>query len=82
MWRPIVAVIQDKPLALCDSRTVNLDDRIATDQVTRKHAGEIYYVHHNPNQVWHYLGEQTEDEVIVFKSYDSRPGAASKFDVF
>ncbi|KAH4188154.1 hypothetical protein HBI56_108130 [Parastagonospora nodorum] len=76
VWRPLVQVIQDKPLALCDSRTVLKNDLIATDQVTRKIAGEIYYVNYNPDQMWYYLSEQKEDEVIIFKSYDSRPDAA------
>jgi len=76
VWRPLKEPILDSPLALCDSRTVRSEDLVATDQVTRKLAGEIYYVKYNPEQRWHYLSNQKKDEVVVFKSYDSEAGVS------
>jgi hypothetical protein len=33
--------------------------------------GEVYNVKYNPNQRWYWIGDQTEDEVSVFVSWDS-----------
>lgn len=33
---------------------------------------------HNPDHRWYYYPDMTLDEVIVFKSHDSRPGMASR----
>jgi hypothetical protein len=32
---------------------------------------EDYYVQHSPDHTWHYLDNQMEDEVVLFKTYDS-----------
>ena len=51
-WRPLNSTLEDRPLALCDSRSVAPDDLIATDRILPDRVGEVYYLHHNPNQEW------------------------------
>jgi len=55
-WRPLNAVLEDNPLALCDSRTVLTDDLVAADRILPDRVGEVYYLHYNPNQEWSVLG--------------------------
>jgi hypothetical protein len=39
--------------------------------VTSDFAVELYYLRHNPKQVWYWLPDQAPDELTVFVNYDS-----------
>jgi hypothetical protein len=47
-----VPVLEDRPLALCDSRSVKPHDLIATDRVIPDRVGEVYYLTYNENHKW------------------------------
>ncbi|GAA5980388.1 hypothetical protein JCM11641_001786 [Rhodosporidiobolus odoratus] len=82
VWRPLAYPAQDCPLAYMDYRTLNVEqdlratDLILSNEGNRK--GENYSVLHNPAQKWYFLSNQTPEECIVFKIYDSlnEPGIA------
>jgi hypothetical protein len=44
---------------------------VAVDAVFPQYTMEAYYVQHSPDHTWHYLDNQMEDEVVLFKTYDS-----------
>lgn len=68
--------IGDWPLALCDGRTVDHDaDLVETDHIQRKYTGPTMYMMHNPNQRFYYFGGQRDDEVLIFKNFDSKEDA-------
>jgi hypothetical protein len=77
LWRVITPPPQDVPLALCDQRTVDERDWVFGDtlepgmEVGSPYTTSIF----NPEQRWHFFSDLTSDEVILFKQYDSRPGA-------
>lgn len=71
VWRPIRGPVLDRPLALCDWRSIDPADLVATDLVYPEHRGEIYSVTPNPRHRWHYLSEMQPDEVLLIKCYDS-----------
>ncbi len=79
MWRAVTPPPQDFPLAVCDARSVADADEVPVTAVTSTRAqGDMRhdttgYVH-NPRHRWHYYPDMTRDEVIVFKSHDSRAG--------
>ncbi len=52
LWRPIVGPLWDSPLALCDARTVDFRDLVASDLIFPDRVGETYAVAHNPAQQW------------------------------
>ena len=70
-WRPIVDVIEDRPLALCDARTVELSDLVEADHVRKHYSGANYYATPSDNYQWHYLNRQRRDEVTLLKMFDS-----------
>lgn len=74
LWRPINGPVQDCPLAVCDGRTYSESSLVETDQVRRWHAGQTQYALFDPNMVWYYLSDQTDDEVLLFKNFDSMDG--------
>ena len=73
-WRPLLPVLEDRPLALCDARTVEPDDLIAADRILPDRVGEVYYLRHNKRQRWCWLEKQTSSEVFVFVMYDTMGG--------
>jgi len=77
LWRVMTPPPQDVPLALCDQRSVEEDDFVFGNTVEPgMEVGSPYTTSvFNPGQRWHYFSNLTSDDVIVFKQYDSRPGA-------
>ncbi|KAK6855172.1 CmcJ-like methyltransferase [Apiospora arundinis] len=81
-WRPIRGPLNDWPLGLCDTRTVDFaTDTMPGDIVFRKFVTENLQIHHNPRQAWYWLPGQTVDEVLIFKSAESDPARAQGMQV-
>ncbi len=76
MWRAVSPPPQDFPLAVCDARSVALDDEVTVTAITMERAvGEIRhdttsYLYNGAHR-WHYYPDMTRDEVIVFKAHDT-----------
>lgn len=74
MWRPLKGPLNDWPLGICDTRTVNKEtDTMPGDIVYSEWATENLQVHYNDEQQWYYLPDQTGDELLIFKSAESSP---------
>ncbi|MFM0739634.1 CmcJ/NvfI family oxidoreductase [Paraburkholderia xenovorans] len=71
LWRPIGAPAQSSPLALCDSRSIVLNDLVASDLVYPDKVGETYALVFNPRHRWYYFPNMTPDEFLLLKIYDS-----------
>ena len=86
VWRPIVEVVRDTPLAICDAGSMVPGDFVATEMRYRDRTGETYSIGYNPNHRWYYVPNMRRDEVLIFKCFDStddgrtRYGAHSAFD--
>lgn len=86
VWRPIVDVVEDTPLAICDAASMAPADFIANEMRYRDRTGETYSIAYNPNHRWYYFPRMQRDEVLIFKCFDSvndgraRFGAHSAFD--
>jgi hypothetical protein len=79
VWRPITGPIEDAPLALCDARTIALEDLIPTDLIYRDRIGEIYSVAYNPAHHWFYFPRLARGEVILIKCFDSDEASPGRF---
>ncbi|KAF3915723.1 hypothetical protein AA313_de0203575 [Arthrobotrys entomopaga] len=75
IWRPINDVIEDCPLAFCHPQSTNESDEVAGDVVKVDYIGEVYYMKYRTESKhrWFYLSRQTQEEVWLFKSFDSHP---------
>jgi hypothetical protein len=71
VWRPLRHPVEDCPLAFCNAQTIEDDDLLPVDRVTRDLVFELYYVKHSPRQKWYWLSRQTPDEIAVFVQFDS-----------
>jgi hypothetical protein len=73
-WRTLIPVLEDRPLALCDSRSVEPEDLVAADRIIPSKEGEVYYLTYNPNHKWYWLEKQTPSEPYLFVMYDTKAG--------
>jgi hypothetical protein len=78
-WRSLLPVAEDRPLALCNSRSVNPSDLVESDRVIPNKSGEVYYLKYNPQHEWYWLSEQSPSEPFVFVMYDTKDGEHSRF---
>ena len=78
-WRPIAGPLRDRPLALCDARTVADGDLVPSDLIFPDRAGETYAVTYNPAQRWSYIPGMTPAEALLIKCYDSIADGRARF---
>jgi hypothetical protein len=92
LWRSFSPPPQDFPLAVCDARSVGMDegvpnglfivDRIPAEQdlvaarSDEQSAPAAAIFHFNPAHRWWYFSNMTRDEVLLFKFHDSDPAKA------
>ncbi|CAN7312736.1 CmcJ/NvfI family oxidoreductase [Variovorax sp. LjRoot84] len=70
LWRPL-ATVERLPLALCDARSIALEDLVPSDLVYRDKVGETYSFTYNPAHRWYWFPKLRPDEVLLLKIYDS-----------
>jgi hypothetical protein len=71
-WRPVHHPVVDTPLAVCDTRSFAPRDWVEGDIVYPQRTGEIYLARYSAAHRWYYYPAMRPDEVLVFKTYDSR----------
>jgi hypothetical protein len=71
VWRPIGAAVESAPLALCDARTIALEDLVASDLVYPDKVGETYALLPSARHRWFYFSRVQPEEVILLKIFDS-----------
>lgn len=76
MWRPLIAYVEDSPLAVCDFQSVKASDLVPLDRVYPHKVMVLYYIKHRATQKWHWFSKQTMDEVLCLIMYDTRSDRA------
>ncbi|KAL6404596.1 hypothetical protein AUP68_11418 [Ilyonectria robusta] len=71
IWRPLFHTVEECPLAVRDGSTVESQDKVETDHVRRHYIGSTIFLQHNTRQQWHWLSNQSPNEAILMKMFDS-----------
>ncbi len=79
VWKPLEYPVEERPLTLCDARTLNDEDFVRTALRYRDRTGEIYTFRYNPEQRWFYYPVMQTDEVLLLKCYDSEIDGRARF---
>lgn len=79
VWRATDGPIERDPLALCDPRTVRVEDLLPAERRHRERVGEIYQLIFHPAQRWSWFPRMTRDEALLFKVYDSATDGRARF---
>ena len=78
-WRPLSTTANDRPLAVCDARTVRKEDLqeaviygYGADNYSWHDIGiETFSVAASKRHRWYYFSDMTPDDVLVIRSFDS-----------
>lgn len=80
VWRPLGShPITQKPLAICDYRSVNVNQDVLPLTIRGAGVHENAYTLSRSAQdahIWYYLSQMRSDEMFVFKIFDSKPDIA------
>ena len=71
VWRPIRHPVESSPLAMCDARSIALDDLVVSERRYPNRVGQTYAIVYNPNHQWFWFPRMRRDEAFVFKVFDS-----------
>lgn len=70
VWRPIKTIRRD-PLGVADARSVSDEELVPIGLIYPDRAGETCSVKFSGGHRWHYVNEQTPEEVLLIKCFDS-----------
>ncbi|KAL6830015.1 hypothetical protein V8C40DRAFT_175061 [Trichoderma camerunense] len=71
IWRPLVPVVLEKPLGLCNWASVQSEDWETCDQVLSDRVDEAMYLKHEERHEWWWLPQQRSTELTLFVVWDS-----------
>ena len=78
-WHSIRNRVESHPLAVCDARSIEPKDLIATDLVYEDRVGEVFNLAHNPDHQWFYFPGVEQDQTILLKCFDSAVDGRARF---
>jgi len=87
LWRPLVDVVTEWPLALCDFGSLDIAKDLQPSDMVKRRKGtrasenkfdeiESFVAFHNPRHKWIFLDKQTFNEGWLIKLYDSKQDTA------
>jgi hypothetical protein len=77
VWRPTRYPVETFPLAICDARTLSLEDLVVSERRYPNRVGQTYAITYNPKHGWYWFPRMQRNEALVFEVYDSlRDGCA------
>lgn len=71
VWRPIHTIHKD-PLTVAEAHSVPEKDLVPVALIYPDRRGETFTVKPNPGHRWHFLHEQTPEEVLLIKCFDTK----------
>ena len=81
VWRSIAGPIQNFPLVLCDSSTVESEDLVSVERRGENRIGELQVAMQKPAQRWYYFPEMQMDEALLLKTFDSETDGRARFTI-
>ncbi|KAK9561570.1 hypothetical protein V6000_004464 [Aspergillus fumigatus] len=77
IWRPINGPVEESPIAVCDGRSVDTSRLIGVDITRGRYTGTVQYALYDSTKPfhWYYMSRQSDEDVLLFKSFDSRDGS-------
>jgi len=73
VWRPVTEhPVYVKPLAVCDTNSVDPSEHITYELRYKERTGETYSLEGSQKHKWYYYPQQEKDECLIFKVYDKK----------
>lgn len=81
-WKPLFEKVTTSPLAVCDGSTVRKENCVTVDLVkmggVSDYTGDTIILLPSKAYKWYFLSEQSPEEVILMKIFDSDDRCAAK----
>ena|ERR1700761_5306903 len=71
LWRPISHPVAHNPLALLDARSFDLGALVPIKFIFADRDSSVFSLRHDKRHEWFYLRDQSPNEIVLFKCYDS-----------
>lgn len=81
VWRPITGPVQAWPLAVCDARSIDGQDLVASERRYPDRVGEIYAATYSPRHRWFYFPHMQPDEALFIKCFDSATDGRARLSI-
>jgi hypothetical protein len=67
-------------MTVCDGRDLDTSKLVASDMIRGDYTGTLLYPLYEPNQIrqWYYMSNQGVDDVLLFKSFDSKKASVKR----
>jgi hypothetical protein len=78
-WRPIRHRVETFPLALCDARSMVVEDFVISERRYPNRIGQTYAVKFNPKHQWYWFPLMRREEALVFKVFDSEQNGGARW---
>lgn len=72
VWRPLNHAVTREPLSVCDAESVAEEDLCGVCSTSQGRSFETWVLKYSPNHKWYYMSQQTPDDVLIIKIYDSK----------
>ena len=79
VWKPIHDVVEERPLAMCDTTSSSPEDFFKLHLRYRDRNGENYVMKHSEHHKWWYFPKITPQQVILLKTYDSETDGRARY---
>ena len=81
-WRALSRAPQERPLALCDGRSIRQDDRVLVDNVIGREDDpakvfESTVARYNPEHRWFFFPDLAQDDLLIFRGADTETACTS-----
>lgn len=76
LWRPLKSPVRSAPLAVSDSTTLHESSLVEVQRIRREFVGCTWFSMYQDNIKWYYMSDQTPDDLLLFKTFDSLEGKA------
>ncbi len=80
-WCSISGTVYDAPLAMCDASSVSESGLVPVERQAKERIGEIQLAIHEPSHRWYYFPQMQADEILLFKTYDSKDDGRARFTI-
>ncbi|KAF2791294.1 hypothetical protein K505DRAFT_249299 [Melanomma pulvis-pyrius CBS 109.77] len=77
LWRPIGGPVENWPLAVCDGSTLPETSLVECERIRREYVGNTMYLLQTAGIKWYYHSQQSEDDLLIFKTFDSSRDVAA-----
>ena len=81
VWRSMSGTVESSPMALCDARSIDPADLIASERRAKGRVGEVQQALYNAGQRWVCFPRMSEGEALLIKVFDAAEDGRARLTI-